>query len=268
MLVVDRHSIKNNTKIIYIASYLTNDRDLHKNVQLSPNQYDYIRNYSSSIHKNNLSSIIFVDHDTVFENDDNIIFYKVHQYTINVLKHILLHDKRFAYYYDVINKIDDDDDNKFYVLTDLSDVIILNPLETIMSLNNHTIYIGSENDMIDNNKWFGDFMRDMYWICEYGIIQDDMMNNLFDNKRLLNCGIIAGSKMIMLNFLSYMLKLMHRLYSIYYSKHRNNIIRPLDMFLVNYVAYKYFSQNIYSGNSLNTRFGHYEYDMSKAIKHK
>ena len=40
------------------------------------------------------------------------------------------------------------------------------------------------------------------------------------------------------------------------------------MFLVNYISYKYFINNIYNGDKLHTKFGHYEEKNDNAIKYK
>lgn len=66
----------------------------------------------------------------------------------------------------------------------------------------------------------------------------------------------------MLELLENIIKIMIYMYEKY------EINRPLDMFVVNYVIYKYYKNRIYQGNNFNTIFGHNEYDRNKVVKHK
>jgi len=245
----------------YIAAYLSLLRDLHKNIQLEPNSFEYIKNYYDSIIILDLTSIIVVDDasDEFISHyaNRNVSFYKIqHELDLDIMLNIKhLHDLRFVYFLELIIK---DTTTDYFMLTDISDVVIINPIQNIIDIDNNTIYVGKENQNISENIWFNDTYSKLMNTSTFGDTKQ-----VFRDKTLLNCGILFGHRDILIDFLTTMTKLMIDIY-------QNDVIdivnKPIDMFLVNYVGYKYF--DIYDGSLLNTSFAQNEYDTTKCVKHK
>lgn len=325
-------------KILYLAAYLTSRYDHHRRMQHTDSDFSYIEKYYESIMKLGLKSVIIIDNPT----EANIEF--INRYTNNnvsfyipkpVDRDMHIHDLRFFYFYEYILSRSD---IEYVMMTDISDVVILNPIEDIIDIHTKLLCIGIENDEIENNQWFNKTygkitkIQGNYPICDYDV--------LFENKTLLNCGSIFGHRdllsvflmktiMIMVSIYDYDYKLckgtkkydhifgnvfcedtnntddiiMNR-YSVrhVFTSFRNtnaicnnikenikenikdnnkenkteNVINkkpgdveaPIDMFVVNYVAYKYYYDSLYKGNLFVTNFSREEYDYTKCVKHK
>jgi hypothetical protein len=241
-----------------LTSYLCAGYDFHKNKQLSANNFDYIKEYYDSVFFHNLKSVIIADNmdKTFIEKYSNM---KIQFSIVETDDHMLLHDRRFCYF---LKYILEDVTTEYYLLSDVSDVIVLNKLENVLDVDNNTIYVCREGENIDTNKWF-----DEYIIYIKKLMIDDMYgdyNDVFKNKVINNCGAIFGHRHIIIRFLVIMIGMMKTIYD----KSKENINRPLDMFATNYVLYKHFSDNLYKGNSFNTPFWCNVYDNTKFIKHK
>lgn len=312
-------------KILYLAAYLTSRYDYHRRMQHIDSDFTYIEKYYKSIMKLNLKSVIIIDNANVdFINrytNNNVSFHVPKP----VSRDIHVHDLRFFYFYEYILSRNDID---YIVITDISDIVILNPIENIINIHPKLLCIGVENDNIECNQWFNKTygkitkIQGNYPICEY--------DGLFGNKRLLNCGSIFGHRDLITVFLMKTIMIMVSIYDYDYelckgtkkydyvlnmdnmdntdnidildniimnrysvrqvfTSFRNNNINninnnsekpvsknilpggveaPVDMFIINYVAYKYYSDNLYDGNLFVTNFTHDEYDYTKCIKHK
>jgi hypothetical protein len=198
---------------------------------------------------------------------DNISFYLPDN--VNQTK-ILLHDVRFMYFKEYIEK---DTETDFFVLTDIGDVVILNPIEKIIELDQDIIYLGMESEKLNDNKWFdvkyyfnNENLENNNNIKKQIHSQINDYNEVFKDNIIINCGTICGHRTILLKLLDKMIDVMNTIYS---RSDQNIIIEyPTDMFAINYVAYKYFDKNIYKENKLTTIFFANEYDMTKCIKHK
>lgn len=255
-------------KIKYLAAYLTKKYDYHKRVHQTPNNYDYIKDYYESIIKLNQDTTIIID-DASDEfikkyTTDKITFYKP-KFESNEM--IQLHDSRFIYFKEYI---EDDTKTDYFLLTDISDVVILNPIETLIKLDSYLLYVGMEGEPLNINKWFKKkYYLDNEKLCENSSLKISIHSNfgdyfaLFKNKPIINCGTLCGHRRILLRLLTMMIEVMNILYDV-----NTKIEYPVDMFIINYVVYKYFSKDIYTGNKLTTTFCANEYDMSKCIKHK
>jgi len=192
---------------------------------------------------------------------------KLNQDQSDIIKKILLHDKRFIYFLQIIknNKLIDNT-NIYYLITDVADVELLNDPDTILKLDPNIIYICKENETIDKNIWFDNYIKDILKIIDpldleiIGMF--DEMKELFSGKIILNCGAILVCHDLMIKLLNDFVSLTIKLYSKY------SFTRPLDMLFFNYVIYKYYSECLYLGNDFNTKFGHYLREKGKVIKHK
>lgn len=280
---------------VYLAAYLSSKRDRHRNCQIEPDDFDYIKEYCRSIELNGLKSIIIVDEcsskfikshtikivkpeygETYRKNNAEIRFKKIDRsrFTDNTLyDKIHLHDERFYYLYDVIASMSESE-TEYYMLTDISDVEVLNPVEEVINVDPNKLYIGRENETIDKNEWFTHYMNELNWLQdEYNdgrsllgtdvqAEREEEFRSVFGTRTLLNCGTLYGHRDILLEFLCRVLMIMNIVYA------KQDVPRPLDMLVFNYVAYRYYEDRLYMGTTLTTRFGYEEYDTTKALKHK
>jgi hypothetical protein len=246
--------------MIFLSVYLTSRYDYHKNIQLKSDDFCYIENYYNSIKKLKLKSKIFVDtcskkfimnHKTNYINfifDPLCIIKKNTKNTVT--NNMLIHDLRFILFRNYLYH----KKHSHYFLSDISDVEILNDPKI---LNDDYIYVGEENENIFENKWFQIYIKDMDFIDKY--FPD--YQNILNNKMILNCGTIFGNYSIIKKFLD----LFHKYLFILYKN--ENIKRPLDMFLTNYISYKFFPSKLRTKN-FSTVFGHQQHDYTKIVKHK
>lgn len=261
-------------KITYIAAYLSSKYDHFKNTQQQSDNFEYIRQYYESIVKLKLNCVIIVDNisDEFIKKYSNeyVSFYKpITKLKWDNIMHI--HDLRFFYFLEYMIQ---DKTSSHFMLTDISDVTIINPIENIIDINDYTIYVSKENENILINEWFiKTFINGSF------VVGSNMVNDfipLFYNKIMLNCGIIFGHKELLITFLSQLTGIMNCIYKQFINFHSININdkniitlnSPLDMFLTNYIIYKYYLKELYGGNLLHTKFGHYMDDVTKCIKHK
>lgn len=237
------------TKICYIAAYYTLQKDLHKNVQLEPDSFDYIKDYYNSIVKNGLQSVILHDDcsDAFVEKyqTDKIRFVKTeHRFTMQP------HDSRFIEYN---NYLFNHEEVEYACLTDISDVVVIKNCDIIA---NKKLFIGVENENIYDNTWFGEYLHYIKDTCSINMADKQQ----FKFKTLLNCGIVAGHRSVLMKFLYYCNRLITMLY-------KYELTRPVDMFVVNYVTYFYFI-DVLNTEKFVTMFGHNEYDSACYLKHK
>jgi len=243
-------------KINYLSLYFCSKFDYNRTEQLEKDNFNYIKEYYNSIVYHNLHSIIFYDDlsDSFINKyqNHNVLFKKPGNHNIfsSKIKHI--HDERFFYFLDyIINDYQYD----YFVLTDIADVIIMKDVDNI-ELDKDKLYVGKDISNILDNKWFLNkyFNTDIY-------VKGDSWK-VFKDKQLYNCGVICGHRKILIKFLLKMCELMLILYD------KNNLNHPIDMYVFNYVLYKYFNNNIYLGDDFITDFSKDTYDLDKCIKHK
>lgn len=239
--------------MISLTCYLTSKFDYHKNTQLEKDNYNYFKKYYNSIEKQNLKACIIYDELSYnfiekYETKDIKFIYDFSIKSIE--KKIHIHDLRFILFKNYISF----NPNLSYLLSDISDVEILNNPKI---LNDKKIYVCKENENILDNIWFNQYIRDINFIKKY--CPD--FKDIFKNKILLNCGCIYANYNLITKFLFLFTELLNKIYK------NEEVKRPLDMFITNYIIYKYFENDLSSKN-FNTKFGHNEYDYTKIIKHK
>jgi hypothetical protein len=258
--------------ILYLSAYLNSYHDNHKNTNTNKNNFEDIENYYQSIMKNNLNSVIIVDDtDDEFINkysNNNISFIKKKEILddtniFGIDENIIQpHDLRFILFFHYITQLKQTGSQyEYFVMTDISDVIIIKDLEDLFNkYNNKTLFIGKENDVILRNEWFHDYFNHINSVYNH-----KFKRYQFKNKTILNCGIVAGHIEIIIKFLMLFVIEMIRIYQKVKKESPN---RPLDMFLINFISYYRFDDFLYVGDELNTKFGHYLYDETKYIMHK
>jgi len=138
-------------------------------------------------------------------------------------------------------------------MVDSTDVEMLkNPFK---SLKENKIYCGNEFHNKLENEWMKKTQEPLLKIVDYRNLIEK-----YQDRELLNCGIVGGRKDIILKFLNN-LCLLHERFS-------SDISGSTDMSVFNYNIYKYFLKKYVSGESINTRFKFYEYNDTSWWKHK
>lgn len=244
-------------KILNIALYFCLKKDHHKDMQNSENDYEYIRGYCESIINTKSKAVIMYDKlSTIFlkkHSNDNITFYSPN----NRYENMLIHDERFFYFLDYIKR----DNNKYYMVSDISDVEILNPIYNNIDIDDDTIYICMENEFIMCNEWFRRHHFESYLKERINKVMTNY-EIIFREKMICNCGVIFGSKKIMIELLEKMCEKIMEFYDGY------TIKMPVDMLVINYVIYKYFNDKLYRGTNFCTPFAQNIRDKKYCVKHK
>jgi hypothetical protein len=249
--------------IRYISAYLCSKYDHHRKTQVSDDDFGYIEEYYNQIIRLNLKADILVD---LISNsfikryaNQNIRFCKS-SLSSDFWEKSHPHDIRFMYFLEHIML---NPNIEYLMLSDIRDVVVLNPIEKIIQINPTTLFVGTENEKILENKWFHHYLQlpcfEQY--PDYRII--------FENKTILNCGTIFGHRNMLIKLLTQLVGMMLNIYCA--NNQSSDDIpppNPIDMFCLNYIVYKYYQNNLYCGDLFNTRFGAYIYDMTKVIKHK
>lgn len=262
--------------ILFCAAYISFNLDNHKNKIEYPDNFEYIQNYYNSIIKHNASAVILVNNASdIFINKHTNEYVKIHLFDIksisvspdyyfpkkNNLFNIQPHDLRFYKFYDYIKKRSD---IKYFVLSDISDVTILQPPDEKFINDDNILYFCRENEIIKDNLWFKAYTKHIK--NKYNVFFSELNN--IQNETVLNCGIICGERSLLLSFLLQIVNMM----SIMYSVGKKNIkTYPLDMFVVNYIAYTKFYKYLDITNNIppfHTKFGHYKHDPIKYMMHK
>lgn len=224
------------------ASYFNTKKDPLRKITWS-SDVAQVEDLIHSVTNQNVSIKIFHD---CFENPpsiDNCEFIKVSldlNYSTNVYRW-------FVY----LNHIKHNNYKKIFMV-DSTDVIMQkNPFEHI---NENLLYIGSEFNQIIPHKYLNK-RRHLFDIADW---KDVMERHL--NSSLLNCGICGGEESIVKQFL--------KILTDTHEKQSYGIKDSLDMPIFNYILYKYFSDQIVTGNPVHTKFKQYEINDTSWWRHK
>ena len=152
----------------------------------------------------------------------------------------------------------------YFVFTDISDVVVLNPMQNVINLCPETIYVGMEVDQILQNEWFTEVYGKKRCICDTITIHEYITT--FANKILINCGTICAHKTLSVEVLTKIINIM----DLVYMTHGTETLTPMpiDMFAWNYVVYKHYNDRIYDGDNFTTPFNKNISDTTKCLKHK
>lgn len=139
-------------------------------------------------------------------------------------------------------------------LVDLGDVeILFNFFDKIKS---DFLYIGDELEKLD------------VYIVKEGYVPRDAKKFLTDYNylQLLNPGLIAGTREVVLEYLGIMANLIAK--AVLDEKNGAPKLREFDMGMINYIAYRYFPTRIRHGRRVSTIFQTYLPDPRSWIRHK
>lgn len=146
----------------------------------------------------------------------------------------------FIYYEELKSRPEID----FLWMVDSTDVVLLH--SPFQHMEDDVLYVGEEWAQKVDNLW----MRTRQ---EPFIIFDDYRQIIEKNanKTLPNCGLIGGSRKMILAYLEYATK--------YHQKTSINLNNSTDMAVFNYTIWKHFPEVLEQGPHINTKFKKYEY---------
>lgn len=229
-------------KQVVMASLITGTYDVNRNEILPSDDFETVKAWADSVQNVGLQAIIF--HNGFSEatcqkhQTENLIFIRSepnHSFNPNVFRYFLY----LNFLKNAGNQITD------LFLTDISDVILIcNPFEeTYYSKNLDAIFCGDEPKSLEDN-----WMKDHSAHLRSQIFDFEMFEAKFADDPLLNCGIIGGNILLMMDFLN-------QLCSIHRQFNQNNTSPYTgDMGAFNYLIRTKFQDQVLHGFPINTVF--------------
>lgn len=224
-----------NTNSIILTTFLNAMPDIQRNGIMWKQDYSAISKLRESTENNNIKLVVL---HNCFDVEDSTLtkHVKVNQ-TLNPYL------QRWLSYYEYLR---DNPKIEYVFCVDATDVEVLNdPFEY---LEKDIIYTGDENNYV-GCAW-------MRGICKSKGLQDFILK--FRNKRLLNAGVVGGSRELIMEFCKEM-------YYLYNLKFKDETI---DMPLYNYVIYNEYNNKFINGRKVTTIFKGYEKESRAWFKHK
>lgn len=241
---------------VIFSAYFTSVYDKNREIYIPKDSYQYMSPIYNSVIKLKLNLIIFYDDlSSEFVNEHTTQKIKFVKIDMKKFNNFEPHDIRFI----VLNKFLKKHNYENMFLTDLCDVFInKNPFNIFK--NNSILCIQQDVDQtIKDNIWSRiNFCR----ICKVNKIEDTILGP-YVNNRLMNCGIIGGSKHVFIEFIRLMANKIIDLTNGGYQGIK-------DMIVVNYVFYKYYNNKItvFTGDMLHSPFHKYIVSDKYYFSHK
>ena len=259
-------------KNVIMACHITGVFDVNRKNILKHDDFSLVQDWVNSISDLNLQGIIF--HNNFSEatllkhQNKKIIFLKIdyeYQFNPNVYRYFIYRD--FLLDHPEIENI---------FVTDVSDAVaIQNPFEQNLFLENtgeNYNENSKENSEQNSGKIFcGDEPKqlDNDWMIEHSTHLRNKIPNysnyekIFAEETLLNCGIIGGHRIVMLEFLKKLCAL-HKNYN-----YDNQTAFTGDMGAFNYLVRTKFNTRLIHGEPVNTIFKAYQTDRNDCwFRHK
>lgn len=245
-----------NTNLV-MACHITGVHDVNRNITLTNDSCDFVKDWVESITAANLQGVIFHNNFSeetcrMFENE-NISFIKIKydpQFNPNVFRYFVYRDF-LQQHIQQINGI---------FITDITDVVIVNNpfVDPLFCENPTALFCGDEPKPL-HNDWMiahGEHLRKN--ISDYAAYE-----STFRNVTLLNCGIIGGAASVFFDFLQQLCAI-HQ-----YANRDNKTAYTGDMGAFNYIARTKFNQQLIHGAPVNTVFKQFENDRKDCwFRHK
>lgn len=233
----------NGGKGVILASYFNSVQDPQRGKRWNNDGNGILKLYKSA---KNLGLEIRVFHDCITgveSNEDFVYVNPQHDYAPNVYRWLVYRDW-----------LESNEQYEYIFMVDSTDVEVLrNPF---LSLNPNKLYVGDEHGMVVDNNWMRDFEE------PYMTAFDDYRKVISENgnKTLINCGIVGGSRKMVINYLSLAAP---------YIMRTKGTLKSTDMSIFNYTVWKHIGyNNITHGVKVNTRFKYNEYNSISFFKHK
>lgn len=215
-----------------ITTYFTSEQDPQRSRTWANDDFSIIKPFYESVIKHNLNCIILIDNSSEEfikkYKTDKITFVRCDSSGLNMVDvRWGLYNKLLASRPDILRA--------FFV--DVSDVVILK--NAFDFINSETVYCGDEESINCNNKW----MMTRYRLIDYPGI--NTLNEKYLNKKVLNAGILGGSRNHLLDITNKISEILD------YLKIKKLTI---DMCVFNHVIYTNYENIISHGMPVNTVF--------------
>ena len=245
-----------NTNLV-MGCLITGVHDVNRNMTLTNDTYELVKEWTESITAANLKGIIFHNNFSdetckSFEND-TISFIKIDydsQFNPNVFRYFVYRDF-LEHHIHQINGI---------FITDVTDVVLINnPFTDPLFIENpFSLFCGDEPKSLLNDWMIAHAENLRKNIPDYAAFESS-----FGDNTLLNCGIIGGSAPLFFDFLQQLCSI-HQ-----YANRENKTAFTGDMGAFNYLARTQFNKQLIHGAPVNTIFKQYEIERNDCwFRHK
>jgi len=255
-MAVESLRFQPNTNLV-MACLISGVHDVNRNLTLTNDSYQLVKDWADSITAANVKGIIF--HNNFSEEtcksyqNDSISFIKIDyksQFNPNVFRYFVYRD--FLIHH--INQI-----NGIFI-TDVTDVILVNnPFTDPLFIENpSSLFCGDEPKSLHNDWMIAHSENLRKNISDYATYE-----STFGNETLLNCGIIGGSASLFFDFLQKLCAI-HQ-----HSNRENKTAYTGDMGAFNYLVRTQFNNQLIYGAPVNTGFKLYEIERNDCwFRHK
>ena len=244
-MAIESPRFQPNTNLV-MACLISGVHDVNRDMTLTNDSYNLIRDWAESISAANLKGIIFhnnfSEETCKFLENDSISFMKIEyesQFNPNVFRYFVYRDF-LKQHIQQINGI---------FITDVSDVVLVNNpfTDPLFFENQNALFCGDEPKSL-NNEWMiahAEHLRKN--IADYAAYESK-----FANETLLNCGVIGASVSLLFDFIQ-------RLCAIHeHANRENKTAYTGDMGAFNYLVRTQFNNQLIHGAPVNTVFKQYE----------
>jgi len=239
---------------IVLTNYFATKKDPQRGKLQAPHSFDKMKEWYNSLHKHDLSGVIFHDHlMSVFIDEystENLSFKKVQlgKYPLNC--------ERFFHFYDYVKNHRSEIDN--VLMTDLFDVDFWGDPFILFS-DEYKIYAGDEENTIGKNKW----MLRYYRMMENWFSDINYPRNFF-TQQTISPGIFGAETELFLEVSAGVIDFFERLPD-RIPENYGGVDMPIFALVV---RQKFAERNILHGYPLNSRYKEYEKKGGFYIRHK
>ena len=223
------------------TTYFTSAVDPQRQKQRVPNRFGYMKNWYGSVNRHGLKAVVF--HDELSPQfvakltNENITFVQVP--TLNGRS---TNDVRFYIYLEYLQT---HSEVKRVLLTDISDVVFQQNPFHLMDLLGNQLYIGTDIDFFPS-------LHSMPWIStrfescfgKENVQEGGDVHRMMLQLSVYNAGVIGGKRSKMMAALHWIVQTLNT------TPHKLNCNMPA----VNYAIHRYFSDVVYTGFPLTSRF--------------
>ena len=242
---------------LIMACHITSVYDVNRNTTLEDDNYALVSDWAASITKHKLQGIIFHNNfspETCEKySNDSISFVKI-TYNPTFNPNVFRYFVYYTYLQEQLHRY------KHIFITDISDVtLVKNPFNDPYYIeNSNALFCGDEPKTL-NDPWMqahSTHLRER--IGDFAAYEDK-----FEQKTLLNCGIVGGNAPLMYKFIE-------QLCSIHQSaNYENKTAYTGDMGAFNYLVRTQFNHPLIHGTPVNTIFKNYENERKDCwFRHK
>jgi len=255
-MAIESPRFQQNTNLL-MGCLITGVHDVNRDMTLSNDSYELVKDWAESISAANLKGIIFHNNFSeetckAFENE-TISFVKIDynpQFNPNVFRYFVYRDF-LKQHIKQINGI---------FITDVTDVVLVNnPFKDPLFIENpSTLFCGDEPKKLHNDWMIAHAEKLRKKIADYAAYE-----STFGEETLLNCGIMGGSATLFFDFLQQLCSI-HQL-----ANSDNKTAYTGDMGAFNYLARTQFNAQLIHGAPVNTVFKLYEIERDDCwFRHK